>query len=608
VHETRTVSLDQSSISKADITAVVTRDIASIQEDISDITVEYERTDIVHDGTGTGPYGKLLRAVRAEKTSYLTRERPYENVGQKVVYEARYAYFDSLESDLEELEAANDEALDALDGELDGLGLDTALSYLQQGVTATPPEPVPLESSSLTGNISYEISGSPTYLVAENVTTHDVPAVKNDIDAFAPLATRNRNYFKLPYRSVAQGILGQIGDLIGIGDTDAKLTLRMAGEALQAGELAEAAAGAETTQSYADEARLREETDTLDSSLDSALDQFQSDLTGQILLHLYPEDISLPCTDGERCGDLTTIRLENEFGDGVRCSRGTCEYHIDPVEVCESRSCEIREGSTAERSSSRIDAAVGETIEHYGTDRAETAIAIGEGNVTEPLVAAVFENLDDPDLRPAYASSMPDEQWRAYVSSAVRPAVVRATDSAAVEIGDTETVEALDREVRAALDGVSEDIVEERLANRLGGQAFDIGRYDDWVNGVNKPVRVPAGMPVLPVPSYWVATANVWDIQVNGEYARFEVTANMGSPETGGKTTYVREERTVTPEIGDESRVLGTVEPIEFSGRSALVVVVPPGGVGVGDRDDDGPDCSPTWPVTGPVSEGEIEC
>ena len=609
LHETRTVDINRSSVSRVHIAEIVTQDITTIQEEISDVTVEYERTEIIHSDDGTGPYGKLLRAVRAEKANYLTRERPYENVGQKVVYEARYAYFESLESDLEELESANDEALGALDGELDGLGLDTALSYLQQGVTATPPDPVSLESSSLTGNISYEISGSPTYLVAEEITTEDVPAVKNDIDAFAPLATRNRNYLKLPYESVAQGVLGRIGDLIGIGETEAKLTLRMAGEALQAGELAEAAAGTATTQSYADDETLREKTETLDSGIDSALDQFQADLTDQILIYLYPDDVSLPCTDGDRCRRSTTDSIEDEFTDGATCSHGTCEYDIDPVEVCDSWSCEIREGSTAERSRSQIDAAVQQTIEHYRPDQAETAIAIGEGNLTGPLVAAVFESVEETAYRPEYARAVPDEQWRAHVSSAVRPAVTKATDSAAVEIGDTEAVERLDEEVRAALEGVSDDFVEERLEDRLGGEAFDIGRYDDWVNGINKPVRVPAGMPMLPVPSYWVATANVWDIQVNGEYARFEVTANMGSPETGGKTTYVREEQTVTPEIGDESRVLGTVESIEFSGRSALVVVVPPGGVGVGDRDDDdGPDCSPTWPVTGPVSEGEIEC
>lgn len=608
LHETQRVSINQSAIAEADITAVVTRDITTIQEEMSDITVEYERTNIVHDGTGTGPYGKLLQAVRAEKASYLTRDKPYENVGQKVVYEARYAYFESLESDLEALESANDEALGALDGELDGLDLDTALSYLQQGVTATPPEPVPLESSSLTGNISYEISGSPTYLVAENVTTREVPAVKHDIEAFAPLATRNRNYLKLPYESVAEGVLGRIGELIGIGDTDARLTLRMAGEALQAGELAETAAGTETTQSYADEDTLQKKTATLESSIDLALDQFQTDVTDQIRIHLYPGDVRLPCTDEDRCRRPTTDRIEDEFGDGVACSRGSCEYDIDPVEVCESWSCEIREDSRAHRSRTRIDAAVQQTIEHYGADRAGTAIAIGEGNLTEPLVTAVFESVEATEYRPEYARSMPDEQWRAHVSSAVRPAVSEATHSAAVKIDDSGTVEDLDEEVRTALESVSAEIVEERLENRLDGNAFDIERYDDWVNGIDKPVRVPAGMPVLPVPSHWVGTANVWDIQVNGEYARFEVTANMGSPETGGKTTYVREQQTVTREIGGEPRTLGTVEPLDFSGHSALIVVVPPGGVGVGDRDDDGPDCSPTWPVTGPVSEGEIEC
>jgi len=604
--ERRTVALNRSTAVDSLLKTTVTRDIVRVQEEISDVNVTFERREIVHDGNGTGPYGKLLQEVRAAKASYLERDDPYQNVGQKVVYEARYAYFDRLESDLERLESANDAAMQSLDEELGDLGLGSALSFLQQGVTATPPDPVPLDSPSLTSNITYDVSGSPTYLVAERVSTLDVPAVDNDIDAFAPLAARNRNYLKLPYEAVIDGLLARIADLFGLGEPDAELTLRMAGEALQAGELAEDAA--DTGGEYADQQSLEQKTNRLETSVRSAVDQFHTDVTDQILFHLYPGDIHRPCTDERVCSRLTRNRLEAEFGEDVSCSLSGCEYNVTLQTVCAAVSCNAAQGSTAERSKPEISTAVRTAIRQSGENTAGRAIAIDEGRVTDPIVAELFDTLDAERYRPAYAGSATDDQWRAYLTSAVQPAVTRAANSATVSVGDTETVENLDTEIRQALETVSKDIVSERVEQYFGGQDFSIQKYDNWVNGVRSPVRVPAGMPILPLPGYWYATVNVWDVEVNAEYARFEATANMGSPERGGTTTYVREDLTVTREIAGATRTLGSVESIDFSGRSVLVVVVPPGGIGVGDRDDEEPECSPTWPVAGVVADGTIDC
>ena len=60
--------------------------------------------------------------------------------------------------------------------------------------------------------------------------------------------------------------------------------------------------------------------------------------------------------------------------------------------------------------------------------------------------------------------------------------------------------------------------------------------------------------------------------------------------------------------VAGQSRRIGTVEPISFSGRSILLVAVPPGGIGVGDRDAEAVECSPTWPITGDLSEGRVRC
>jgi hypothetical protein len=101
---------------------------------------------------------------------------------------------------------------------------------------------------------------------------------------------------------------------------------------------------------------------------------------------------------------------------------------------------------------------------------------------------------------------------------------------------------------------------------------------------------------------------NLWDVHADGQYARFEVKANMTAPGRETSTTYVRENMTVERTIAGETRNLGAVEPIAFEGRSLLIVVVPPGGIGVGDRDDENPECTETYPVVGPYDEEDTDC
>jgi hypothetical protein len=106
---------------------------------------------------------------------------------------------------------------------------------------------------------------------------------------------------------------------------------------------------------------------------------------------------------------------------------------------------------------------------------------------------------------------------------------------------------------------------------------------------------VPAGLPVAPVPGYWYATVNVWTISVRGQYARFSVRAPQGPP--GEPVVYVRKSATVRLDVdgdGDEE-VLGRTEPISFETETVVVVVVPPGPPGVGDRDGNRDERSPGW-------------
>lgn len=106
---------------------------------------------------------------------------------------------------------------------------------------------------------------------------------------------------------------------------------------------------------------------------------------------------------------------------------------------------------------------------------------------------------------------------------------------------------------------------------------------------------IPAGLPVAPVPGYWYATVNVWTISVEGQYARFRVSAPQGPP--GESVNYVRESGVVRIDWnGDsEQEVIGRTTPVSFETETTVVVVVPPGPPGVGDKDGTRDEESSGW-------------
>ncbi|MFC7204369.1 hypothetical protein ACFQJC_12650 [Haloferax namakaokahaiae] len=117
--------------------------------------------------------------------------------------------------------------------------------------------------------------------------------------------------------------------------------------------------------------------------------------------------------------------------------------------------------------------------------------------------------------------------------------------------------------------------------------------------------RVPAGMPVAPVPGYWYATVNVWDVEVKGEFAQFRVHAR-GETES---LTYARDGSAVELDWDDdgEAERVGRGERIDFETRVPIVVAVPPSGVGVGDIDGDADERSEGW-ANGPGCEIPSDC
>ncbi|QWC19319.1 hypothetical protein [Halorubrum sp. 2020YC2] len=147
----------------------------------------------------------------------------------------------------------------------------------------------------------------------------------------------------------------------------------------------------------------------------------------------------------------------------------------------------------------------------------------------------------------------------------------------------------------------------DEVESAIEGRAKEaVGSVPD--DRVPKPVRsVGAGLPVTPVPGYWVATVNAWNVEVRGEYPRFALRANVGTPDRPFE--YVRESGGVSVDVNGESVALGATEPVAFETRTVVVVAVPAGPPGVGDVDGTREETSGGWPCPGPLtaSPGEAD-
>ncbi|KAA9406368.1 hypothetical protein Har1131_05945 [Haloarcula sp. CBA1131] len=114
--------------------------------------------------------------------------------------------------------------------------------------------------------------------------------------------------------------------------------------------------------------------------------------------------------------------------------------------------------------------------------------------------------------------------------------------------------------------------------------------------------KLPAGLPLAPPVTPWYATANIWWVTVEGEYARFAVSASHGPPsEPGARTTYARDGHNVTLDVDDDGSTerLGTADRVSFSADTGVVVVVPPKPRGVGDKGGTAVEESSGWPHAG---------
>lgn len=605
----RQVLVDPREYLDGDVTALIEtmfEDINEIRNSVAAINHTFERQDLLETGDDN-PFSRLIEEINAVKAEYLDRSS-YANVGEKTVYEVRLAYFELLHSQFEWVEQSHIDAIGQLEDELDGVvgDMDAALDFLKQGTDDPAPEDTEMESAALTDDVTFEVSGSPTYLESANLTSADVPAINQDVE-FVPLAMRNEDHIDLPYEEVIDSLLGRIANWLRQSDPEAELSFRMAGDVLEAADRAQSADDFEERLDDPDE--FTDTVETLRASVDEGIDEFESAAANEITLVLYDDRVAT-------CLIETPVIGPDTASDG-RQDGPTFAECIENLHVADDEYVD-----TIVTARDEIEAAVGEVLadsrEEHGI--AGTADAIGRATITDAVQAAVEDALSDeayiPQGWPPEFADNDFAQWRDIVSSAVVPGVEYG-GNLRIDIGDAEDAEAIDEGIQAALGEVSDEIIDGRMALDVDEDALrefadeELTAMEEWVGDwagqQTRAARVPAGLPLLPIPGHWYATVNGWDVRVTGEYARFEATANVGTPDDTTGMTYVREDQSVEYEIGGEMRELGAVDSIAFDSQSVLLVIVPPG-VGVGDRDDENPECSPTWPVSGELDTDEIEC
>lgn len=694
------------------ITSTMYDDLQSIRSVVADLNHTFERGELLETGEESPIKAVLeeIRTMQAEKTDlgYLGGGDEYVDTGEKFALEVRYTYFELLEEQLAVVGEMHAEAMDSLEDQIDEAlpsGMD-GMAFFDRGTDDPEPSDTEIPSPAITDPVTYEVSGSPTYLEPRNLTTEDVPAINEDVDQFTPLAMRNQNFADLPYDEVTS-MLGELMDLVPLlgSDPDAELSYRMAADVLLAAELTEQAYNAEE---YIDESTdptqpsFEDDVTTLRGTVEDSIEDFEAKAANQTTMQLYDQDVAkcaIHSPDGfldhmseldpkmyaatlsavstvtdpselldrgvsaikdgleamageiggavaDRLGfsdsDEETVEDKaEELGEAFEEAETVEEAPFDPRDAeydygdCARtlHSTDAVDGDRTEtilHTRDELEAAIAAEVEAYRETHgvARTAEAIGTGNLTDPVLERVLDRLDDPathlpsDWQEQYGGVPGDDEWNTMLEAAITPGLERGANLN-VEVGDTDMVERIDERIQTALDNVSTEITEARgedlpkSVDHLGEDT--LATMEEWVgteidaigdeltNRHTRAARVPAGLPLVPVPGFWYATINAWDVEVAGEYARFELTGNIGGATDTTSLTYVREDRSVELDLAGESRRIGQADSLAFDGQSIVIVVVPPG-VGVGDRDDTNPECSPTFPETGAVGEEAIEC
>ncbi|MFB6133033.1 MAG: hypothetical protein ABEJ44_06485 [Halanaeroarchaeum sp.] len=225
--------------------------------------------------------------------------------------------------------------------------------------------------------------------------------------------------------------------------------------------------------------------------------------------------------------------------------------------------------------------------------RSEAARAVGAGYGAYDTVEARARAVVDGTIATEVARSLPprlsaNERDRAMVE--LRVATTAARTDEAVRVDEDPVAAATDQLRSHVRDGVEQSV-------RVGTHSLATTVRQNAMRSAA--AKIPAGLPLTPIPGQWYATANVWLVSVEGGYERFVVESPRSTPiyGNGGTISYVRMAAPVRLDVdADGNReTIGRNEPIDLSVETGVFVVVPPGGAGVGDTDGQAIERSPGW-------------
>ncbi len=131
------------------------------------------------------------------------------------------------------------------------------------------------------------------------------------------------------------------------------------------------------------------------------------------------------------------------------------------------------------------------------------------------------------------------------------------------------------------------------------------------------------GVPLIPYPpALYLAQLNSWNVDVRGEYARFEVSATVGDASSGDRLSFIREHRPIELELEDGEKVtVGANDPVDFESTTEVIVMMPGGVMASGGvpsvadaiaPGDPLEHCSQTWDFVGPGfddnQQADLDC
>ena len=255
----------------------------------------------------------------------------------------------------------------------------------------------------------------------------------------------------------------------------------------------------------------------------------------------------------------------------LRTRRNTLEAAItDSMEDVEQQADRTLRSETDLSNSART-AAIDETIAMW--DSGSVALAAANGSLATALATRAL-------ARGASAQAYGHE--RDQLETALRVDLRKVATSKSVRVPEPavdDTMSSLQQGAHSVASAAAANATERAVTRATKGTV----------------TTIPAGLPVLPTFSPWIATVNLWIVDIRGGYGRFAVGTASGS------MRYIRDGSTVSLDIDADgtAETLGRNERIDFTVRTAAIVVVPSGPFGVGDVDGNADERSVGWTGAG---------